>query len=256
MAVAERVSLAGLLEALEPVLPHALEQAVAHPRSVLLDRQERLLHQGPEQVERVVAVDVPRRRRPPRPPRGCTRRRRPTGGGGAPAPRPTGARSSSRWRPAASAGAAAPSRRRASAGESGRPARRRSARRASTRTRAAASSIASGIPSRSRQICATAGALPSLSANPGRALTARSTNRRAASDSPSDSAPRPRVDLRQRQRRHAPTDLARRRRAARGSSPAPSPHAGTRRAPQPPPRTPRSRCSQLSRITIARRAAR
>ena len=52
-------------------------------------------------------------------------------------------------------------------------------------TRAAASSIASGMPSRRRQISATPGALRSVSAKPGKTAEARSMNRRTASFSAS-----------------------------------------------------------------------
>ena len=51
----------------------------------------------------------------------------------------------------------------------------------STVTRAAASSMASGTPSRARQMVATAAALRSVRANPGRAAAARSANSWTAS---------------------------------------------------------------------------
>ena len=52
----------------------------------------------------------------------------------------------------------------------------------SSRVRAAASSMASGRPSRRRQIATTAAALPSVRAKPGRTARARSTNSATAGD--------------------------------------------------------------------------
>ena len=54
--------------------------------------------------------------------------------------------------------------------------------------RAAASSIASGTPSRRRQISATAAALPSVRAKPGRTARARATNSATAGDAISSSS--------------------------------------------------------------------
>ena len=60
----------------------------------------------------------------------------------------------------------------------------------STVTRAAASSMASGTPSRARQMAATAIAFRSVIAKPGRAAAARSANSWAASKPASSAAPR------------------------------------------------------------------
>ena len=72
-------------------------------------------------------------------------------------------------------------RRRARARRARRPGGRRSRAGDSSPQRAAASSIASGSPSRRRQISATAAALPSLSSKSGSCARARSTNSATAS---------------------------------------------------------------------------
>ena len=86
----------------------------------------------------------------------------------------------------------------------------------SSRVRAAASSMASGRPSRRRQISATAAALPSVRAKPGRTARARSTNSATAgedSSSATEAAPEP---ARQRQDRVFPLGPQPEHRAAGG----------------------------------------
>ena len=57
VAGAHRLRLAGLGEALEPVLAHGLEQAVADLRVPVLGDHQRLVDQRAEQVEHVLALD-------------------------------------------------------------------------------------------------------------------------------------------------------------------------------------------------------
>ena len=71
------------------------------------------------------------------------------------------------------------------------PAGASSASGSSSRVRAAASSIASGRPSSRRQISATAAALPSVRAKPGRTARARSTNSATAGDAASSASGTP-----------------------------------------------------------------
>ncbi len=121
----------------------------------------------------------PRSRRQRRPSRAASsvqlpantaRRRNSTRSGSAEA-----GRGSSRSAPAASAGAAAPSGCRPSAGGSDRPGAAAIASSGIARTRAAASSIASGMPSRCRQISATVAAFASVIRNEGDTAVARSS---------------------------------------------------------------------------------
>ena len=77
------------------------------------------------------------------------------------------------------------------------------------RTRAAASSMASGMPSSCSQIAATWGALSFVTAKFGRPRSARSTNRRTASNDPRRLDVRHVVGSRRHHRGHPPRHLAR-----------------------------------------------
>ena len=106
-------------------------------------------------------------RSPPRP-RRCTRRRRWPGAGRAAAPARRADRSSRRWCRASSAGGPGDLARRRSERRKRRSSRASSAAGESTLTRAAASSMASGNPSRRRQIAATVAAFSAVKANASR----------------------------------------------------------------------------------------
>ena len=140
-----------------------------------------------ERSERVEA----RRRRPRRAPPANSSPRTPTAARTAPAPAGPAGRSSTRSSPAASDGErAGRGLRRPGARADGRSAPGSAAgdRRL---LRAAASSIASGTPSRRRQISPTDGAFASVSSNPGSIARARATNTDTESFCSSSSSPRP-----------------------------------------------------------------
>ena len=112
------------------------------------------------------------------------------------------------------------------------------------RTRAAASSMASGRPSRRRQICATASPSAPSAENPGRTWAARSANSRTPASSSSDGT---------RPRSAHPVP-----REARGWWPAPTVPAPRRAVPGPAPHTvrPHAHSCRGSRGPLTRQAAR
>ena len=141
-------------------------------------------------------------RRPGRRPRRSSRPRTPPRSPAATARRPpAGPRSTPPW-PAGCVAARAGPPRPFRARPATWPAGASRASGSSSRVRAAASSIASGRPSSRRQISATAAALLSVRAKPGRAARARSTNSATAGDAASSAIGTPVGVGGQRQRRH------------------------------------------------------
>ncbi len=191
MAIADRVRLAGGLEARERRGPHRLQRSEPDPgvAGAIVAVQQAVFREPDEAVEHV-DPELVRRDRTPSPPgrgRSCPRRRR--CGRTAAAPAARAGRRTRRSHPRASAGGSAGRAGRSRAAAGARRAGRGSRGSGSVPTRAAVSSMPSGRPSSSRQMSPMAASSAGVRWRSGRTARARSRNSRFPSPVPPANGP-------------------------------------------------------------------
>ena len=185
-----RFGLAGLAELFQGVLTNGLQQPVSRCTGGVFGDDQRLVDEQAKLVEDLEALYLGAARNSLRRVEVESAQEDRQAGGTRHVRTRSATRATSRPKPATSADAAPPCARPPSAIGTGRGGCPTISSSESARTRAAASSIASGMPSRRRQISVTVAALSSVIAKPGRARRARSLNNSIASSaSDSDGTP-------------------------------------------------------------------